>query len=110
VPSAARVAKNESLFREVNERILELEERFGEREPGENLIGFVCECSRSQCASRIELTVEEYRGVRSHSVRFVVVPGHVDPDHERIVADTDRFVVVEKFGLAGALAEDEAPE
>jgi hypothetical protein len=108
VPSAARVAKNEGLFREVNERILELEERFGEREPDESWIGFVCECSRAHCTSRIELTTKEYREVRRNPTRFVIVPGHVDPEHERVVDETDRYAVVEKFGVAGSIAEDDA--
>ena len=107
MPSAARAAKNEGLFREVNERILELEERFGEREPEESRIGFVCECSRAHCTSRIELTTDEYRAVRRDPTRFVVVPGHVDPDYEQVVAETELYVVVEKFGLAGSIAEDE---
>ena len=108
MPSAGRVAKNEGLFREVNERILELEERFGEREPAESRLGFVCECSRSECTSRIELTTDEYREVRRKPTRFVVAPGHVDPDHERVVDERERYAVVEKFGLAGSIAEDDA--
>jgi hypothetical protein len=109
VPSAARAAKNESLFREVNERILELDEAFGERDPDRNLTGFVCECARVGCTSKVELSTEEYRVVRERPAQFVVAPDHVDPDHERIVMSTDRFTVVEKFGLAGDIATDEAP-
>jgi hypothetical protein len=108
VPSAARAAKNESLFREVNERILELEDAFGPTaQPA--LSGFVCECSRIDCTSKVEMTTDEYRDVRESPSRFAVVPGHVDPDHERVVRRTDRFVVVEKFGAAGAIAADEVP-
>jgi len=109
VPSAARAAKNESLFREVNERILELEDAFGPT-PQPALAGFVCECSQIDCTSKVEMTTDEYRDVRTRPVQFVVVPGHVDPDHERVVFRTDRFVVVEKFGAAGEIAADEAPE
>jgi hypothetical protein len=109
VPSAARAAKNEGLFREVNERILELEEAFGEAAGDHNRAGFVCECSRADCTSKVEMTPDEYRGVREKPTQFLVAPGHVDPDHERVVRATDRFVVVEKFGLAGEIAADDAP-
>jgi hypothetical protein len=104
VPNAARLARNEHLFREVNERIRELEETFGER-PGAS---FVCECSLVDCTSRLELDLDEYRAVREHPRRFIVVEDHVDPDYERIVSANDRFTVVEKLGLAGEVAEEEA--
>jgi len=103
VPSAARVARNEHLFREVNERILELEESFGERP----LASFVCECSQVSCTSRLEASLEEYRTVRTDPRHFIVRADHVDRDHERIVRETERFVVVEKLGLAGEIAEEE---
>jgi hypothetical protein len=107
VPTAARVAKNESLFREVNERIAELEERFGARDPNQLLLGFVCECATIGCTARVEMSVDEYLFARERPDRFLVAPGHVDPDYERIVLQTDRFTLVEKFGLAGEIASDE---
>ncbi len=106
MPSAARAAKNESVFREVNERIRELEEGFGGK-TGEHA-SFVCECSRLDCRSAVDATLDEYRRVRDGGPkRFLVLPDHVDPDHERIVRTTDRFAVVEKFGTAGVVAEEE---
>ena len=108
MPSATRVAKNESLFREVNERIKGLADTF--------LVGrddrqrFVCECSRNGCSESVELTLEEYADVRASDVRFAVVRGHVSPEYERVVLRTDRYWVVEKDGLAGRVAADEAPE
>ncbi|HZQ04578.1 MAG TPA: hypothetical protein VFA88_11240 [Gaiellaceae bacterium] len=106
MPTAARAAKNENLFREVNQRIVELEETFGRRadEPTE----FVCECSFVECVERVPLTLNEYEGVRAEPTHFVVVPGHVDEAHERVVHDRGHYVVVEKLGLAGALAEEDA--
>jgi hypothetical protein len=106
MPSAARVAKNESVFREVNERIRELEEGFGEK-AGE-YASFVCECSRLSCRSAVDASLDEYRRVRDGGPRhFLVLPDHVDADHERIVSTTERFAVVEKFGTAGEVAEEE---
>jgi hypothetical protein len=111
VPTAERAAKNESLFREVNERILELQEEF-ERKVGGAFpdAAFICECSFLDCTERIELSLEEYAAVRTEPTHFAVTPGHVDPDHERVVRATDRYVVVEKLGAAGDVAEEEAAD
>ena len=104
VPTATRVAKNESLFREVNERIAEVAEGF-ENEQTQN---FVCECSRLGCSKAIELSLAEYAAVREHDRRFAVAPGHLDPEHESVVLRRERFWVIEKDGLAGEVAEEEA--
>src|SRR4029079_11368348 len=107
MPSAARVAKNEGVFREVNERIRELAEGF-EASGGAQLSAFVCECSRLNCTSAVQASLDEYRAVRRRPRQFLVLTDHVDPDHERIVRKSDRFAVVEKVGLAGEVAADEA--
>ena len=106
MPTAARAAKNEGLFREVNERIVELEENFGRRpdEPTE----FVCECSIVECIERVPITLREYQEVRAEPTYFLVVPRHVDAANERVVHDRGHYVVVEKFGLAGLIAEEDA--
>lgn len=105
MPNAARAAKNESVFREVNERIRELEEGFGVEEKA----SFVCECSHPGCTAAVSATLDEYRAVRARPRRFIVARGHVNPDLERIVTQTDRFTVIEKIGPAGEIAEQEAP-
>ena len=99
---ATRVAKNESFFREVNERINELSERFHTRE--ESPVEFVCECSRLGCVEQVSLTLSEYQEVRAVPTHFAVAPGHVEPDHERVVRSNPRFTIVEKEGVAGAEA------
>ena len=108
MPTATRVAKNESLFREVNERIKSLADTFlvgrGDRQR------FVCECSSTGCSGSVELTLGEYADVRSSDTRFAVAPGHVTPNHERVVLKTERYWVVEKDGLAGVVASEEAPD
>ena len=52
-----RAAKNQSLFREVNERIEELR-------PHNMLIEFACECIDTDCAAALLLSDEEYEHVR----------------------------------------------
>jgi hypothetical protein len=43
--------------------------------------------------------------VRSSGRRFIVVPGHVDAVAEKVVTEHDEYVVTEKLGEAGDLAE-----
>jgi len=99
-----RVGINESVFREVNERIEELGERFDTDE-----VEFVCECADVGCAERLSLTTGEYEQVRSEPDRFLLAPGHEQPGIERVVEDHGRFLVVEKLGEAGQIAEDTDP-
>ena len=53
-----RIARNEALFREVNERIAESAQRF-ESQGAE----FVCECADQDCTERVEATLDEYERV-----------------------------------------------
>ena len=99
MPNQSRIAKNEILFREVNERIRELGDRFGLA--AADTMDFLCECSRRSCSQSVPLTLEEYEQVRKEATHFFVLPAHVDPEIERVVRANDRFVVVEKIGEAG---------
>lgn len=103
---ARKLGRNETLFRQVNERLKELGESFSvvaER------ADFVCECSDERCAEPVHLTLEEYERVRSESRWFFVVRGHERPEIERVVWEIDaRVVVVEKPSdlATEAIAED----
>jgi hypothetical protein len=100
-----RIAENESFFREVNERIDEVLTATVDRE----MIRFVCECGDSSCTERIPMTHDEYEAVRLESTTFAVHPGHVIPDVETVVLETDRFSVVRKQGDAADVVEDTDP-
>jgi hypothetical protein len=94
-----RMARTESLFRDVNERIAESAERF--EAPSTE---FVCECSDQNCTERVEATLDEYEHVRADATRFLVRPGHEDSRVERVVERRGRrHAVVEKFNGAVAL-------
>jgi hypothetical protein len=99
-----RLARNESLFREVNERVEQLNEELGGRS-GE----FICECSRIDCSELIELTLGEYERARSGGRSFVLFPGHELPELERVVEENEQFMIVEKVGAAGAVADATDP-
>lgn len=86
-----RIARNEALFREVNERVVQV------TDPGaDERIDFLCECGDGDCAQTIALTRRQYEDVRSDPALFAVVPGHVVPTVEDIVAEGDGFQVVRK--------------
>jgi hypothetical protein len=102
-----RAARNQSLYREVNERIEELHERFdAARSAGAT---WVCECADPECSEPMELTLGEYEELRSHPNRFAVIPGHVLEGVEYVVDAHDGYVVVEKVGPAGAYAAELDP-
>jgi hypothetical protein len=95
----ARLARNEVMFRAINERIRELANRF-EETPGEPL-AFVCECADETCVERVHLTTEQYDDVRAIPARFVVMPGHeATPLVERVIYRSEQFLIVRKVGLA----------
>jgi hypothetical protein len=100
VESSERLAKNESFFRQVNERIKDVAETF----QGPDSYEFLCECADTSCTHRIELSRAEYEWVRAKPARFVLAPGHVAPEIEHVVERQDNHVVVEKTGVAGQVA------
>ena len=95
-----RAARNEALFRQVNERIKETNERFSGAD-GE----FHCECSHAGCDRMITMTFDEYEVVRANPRRFALIDGHEDLAIERVVGRTDRFATVEKIGEGSDVAE-----
>jgi hypothetical protein len=94
-----RRAKNEALFREVNERIRELS--LMNAAPAE----YLCECGRPECMTAFPVPPDAYRAVRSHERRFLVRPEHVDPEIEVVVEQTEQYAVVEKIGEAAEIVE-----
>jgi len=100
-----RAARNQSLFREVNERAVDLlQNGLLEFDEDDSLLTIMCECADAVCHEQIELTAVEYEELRRSSTRFPIKRGHEWPDVERIVAEHDRYVVVEKFGETAAIA------
>lgn len=95
-----RLARNEAVFRQINEGIERGHWPGEENRP----IGFRCECARLGCAEVVEMSVNAYEQVRAHSRRFFVVRGHERPELERVVDSTAGYLVVEKIDQAGAEA------
>ena len=76
------VARNEAIFRLVNEDIEDLAS-------GAEVAKFeiVCECGSAGCVEMISVTREAYEAVRTDPERFFVKHGHVFPDVETVVEE-----------------------
>jgi hypothetical protein len=101
-----RAAKHQAMIREVNERITALNHAFA---PIESMGQWICECANEDCYQQISLTPDEYEVVRSDPARFPVLPGHQLSDVEVVVEQHDRYLVVEKRGVARGFAVDRDP-
>lgn len=101
-----RAARNEALFRRVNERVEEVSKAF---EPILGDSDFFCECADIDCMEKIRMTLSEYEALRDASTHFAVKPGHILPENELVVDERAGYVVVEKIGRAGERAADLDP-
>jgi hypothetical protein len=102
-----RVGLNEAVFREVNERLRDLNQTFTTLSERMDLI---CECADTGCTAHLSMTPAEYEAVRADPRRFVVLPGHERGlDVERVVEEHDEYSVVEKHGDAAREAEETDP-
>jgi hypothetical protein len=90
----ARLVKNEEAARGYNSRRAELEESAGADE--DDMLPFLCECGDRDCVQTIVLSLEEFVDGHTKENRFVVRPGHVFPEVERVVAEGDGYWFVEK--------------
>jgi hypothetical protein len=98
-----RIALNEAVFREANERIHELNQAFAT--VTDELV-LVCECGDGECAEKIPMAPAAYEELRGDSAHFAVVPGHDIPDVERVIARRDGYDVVRKNeGIPRKVAE-----
>lgn len=89
-----RKALNEVVFREVNEKIVELHSSF--TAAGRAALDIVCECDRMDCVEQISVAVEKYEKIRGDATLFFVVPGHEDDSIEEAVERRSNYTVVRK--------------
>jgi hypothetical protein len=103
--SQRQIARNEAVFRDVNEALK------GGHWPGEEAapIAFRCECGRLGCSVMVEITGEEYERIRASPHRFLVAPDHEMPEAEVVVDRHPGYLVVEKRGGAARIAERTDP-
>jgi hypothetical protein len=94
-----RIAKTQSRFRDVNERIAESADDVGLQQAA-----LVCECADPECGHPIEASLHDYERARSDGALFVVAPEHHVPEHEEVVESRPGYRIVEKLRAAGAAA------
>ena len=102
--SEERAARNEVLFRAANEKL-------GVKRQELDIDGptpFLCECGDPTCTELVRLSLEQYEHVRTHAKWFLLRAGH-DALNARQVEEHDGYVIVEKSGIAGRIAEEEDP-
>ena len=75
-----RLAQNETIFREINERVRD-----------------------------VELTTADYERVRADGARFFIFPGHELPEIEHILERHDGWSLIEKKGDAAEYTRDVDP-
>src|SRR4051812_42627643 len=98
--SAERAARNESVFRDANERI---EQRLEELSLSDGRSPFLCECEDPLCTRPVRLTAEEYEAVRAYPDRFIIATDHTVGDAD-VVTRRDEFHVVRKRGVEASVA------
>lgn len=106
--SVDRIARNDAIFREANDQIGESAVEYG----AQTSIPFLCECADENCHEIVQLTLAEYRQVRSDPRHFINTDGHEASAHgwAEVIARTDGHVTVAKIGRAGDIAETLAGE
>jgi hypothetical protein len=91
-----RLGLNEAMFREVNERVEDINQTFASVT---GTFDIFCECGDMACTERITVPVDIYERVRGESTHFLLRAGHEDPTVESVVETFEVFVIVEKEGV-----------
>jgi hypothetical protein len=94
-----RAASNQTVFRAANEAL-----KRAEVDPAA-FHTFICECGDEACMTAIELTHEEYEGVRSEPHLFALAHAHEGVGDD-VIEQFERFTLVEKVGRARQIAAE----
>lgn len=104
---AIRVGKNEALFREVNERVEQLNESFA---TVTDTFEVICECGDAGCVTQISIARDAYERVRTDATLFIVAAGHENSELEDVVETQSVYHLVRKRGgLPARIAEETDP-
>ena len=92
---AERIARNDTIFREANEKI---HEKSIELDHPVERIPFLCECPKEDCATIVPLTRAEYEAIRGERTHFFTTPGHEEAERPlgEVVYRREGYVVVQK--------------
>jgi hypothetical protein len=90
-----RLALNEAMFREVNERVEDMTKTF---ESDTGTFEILCECADTACTDRLSVPTAAYERVRADPTHFLLHADHDDPTVERVIETHESYIVVEKEG------------
>ena len=100
--TAERVARNQSTFRDANDRIVAAASDIG---VDPETVPFICECADPSCTEVLVIALADYKAVRRNPRRFLHSSAH-DRHYGSLVQIHGGYVVVEKTGRAGEIAEE----
>ena len=105
--TAERVAHNNAIFREANERIHGAAEAYDIQ----GLLPFLCECPDPTCTTIIRMPLEAYEAIRAVPTHFINGSGHPDSSHawSNVIERRDGYEIVEKTGRAAEIAIERDP-
>jgi hypothetical protein len=108
-----RNAETQNLYREVNERVAEVNSQFaGGVAPGKSseLIELFCECGQQDpCDERVNVTAATYERVRADPTTFILLPGHGVAAVEDVIERGEGFLIARNFGRAADIARAADP-
>lgn len=100
--SKRRRQENELIFRDANQEMkVSTRTSFGPEEDAHMPLQFYCECAKVSCRERIGIPIKLYDEIHEHPLRFVVLPGHIDLEIEKVVGETQTYTIVEKIPVEG---------
>jgi hypothetical protein len=96
--AAERIAQNEIVLRNVNEKIAEKTSDLEARglAARDETSEYLCSCGRPDCDQSIRLTLDEFEKAHERDDQFIVALGHDVPTIEDVVAAYETYSVVRK--------------
>ena len=108
-----RNADTQNLYREVNERVAEVNRGFTSKAGTSGqveLIEIFCECGhQSPCDERVNVTSATYERVRADPTLFLLLPGHGEVSVENVIERGSGYVIARNFGRAAVIARANDP-
>lgn len=83
--------KKRLLFREVNARIRQINDRLW---LGDGILELLCECGHEGCVQRMEVAPDVYAQARADDRAFLVAAGHERPGRDRVAAEFPTYRIV----------------
>jgi len=101
-----RAARNQSMFRAINEKMREVNAAFG---AASETFVIACECADVACVETLDIKPAEYEAIRREPDEFAVRTGHLYLDVEDVVEERPGYTVVRKKAAGADFAEAADP-